>query len=151
LRTLLVALIVALPAYGFAIYASVWPLQIQKSLAIIIIVIPFAIAWFAADRLIVKKSLAKQQPEEQAHEINLLLKTQRERLNLLSQELMRVQETERRRIARELHDDLGQNLTALSLTLQTVKASNPELASTMDNSIHTLERILKSVRNLSLD
>jgi signal transduction histidine kinase len=36
------------------------------------------------------------------------------------------QEDERRRIARELHDQLGQQLTALRLTLETIKAQSVE-------------------------
>jgi histidine kinase/GAF domain-containing protein len=41
----------------------------------------------------------------------------RERLQALSQRLLEVQETERRSIARELHDEIGQVLTGLKLTL----------------------------------
>jgi PAS domain S-box-containing protein len=41
----------------------------------------------------------------------------REQLQALSQRLIEVQETERRSIARELHDEIGQVLTGLKLTL----------------------------------
>jgi PAS domain S-box-containing protein len=41
----------------------------------------------------------------------------REQLQALSQRLLDVQETERRSIARELHDEIGQVLTGLKLTL----------------------------------
>ena len=41
----------------------------------------------------------------------------REQLQALSQRLLEVQETERRSIARELHDEIGQALTGLKLTL----------------------------------
>ena len=41
----------------------------------------------------------------------------REQLQALSQRLLEVQETERRSIARELHDEIGQVLTGLKLTL----------------------------------
>jgi len=53
-----------------------------------------------------------------------LLKTanaQRERLRRMSARLMEVQEAERRSLTRELHDRVGQNLTALSISLQTLK------------------------------
>jgi signal transduction histidine kinase len=149
-RTLLVAALAALPGYAIAVYALLWPLQIQPSLAILIIVVLLAVAFFVADRLIVRESRAVTASEKE-REVDVLLKSQQERLHLLSQELMRVQETERRHIARELHDGVGQNLTAVNMSLQIVKASNPELASTMDDCIQTLERILKSVRDLSLD
>ena len=41
----------------------------------------------------------------------------RNRLQALSRRLVEVQETERRHIARELHDEVGQALTGLKLTL----------------------------------
>ncbi|MEZ4867481.1 MAG: chemotaxis protein CheB [Caldilineaceae bacterium] len=44
-----------------------------------------------------------------------------ERLRSLNQQLAMVQETERKELARELHDRLGQNLTALHLTLALVQ------------------------------
>jgi signal transduction histidine kinase len=43
-----------------------------------------------------------------------------ERVRLLLSRLLSVQEEERRRIARDLHDDLGQQMTALHLKLQTL-------------------------------
>jgi two-component system sensor histidine kinase UhpB len=47
---------------------------------------------------------------------------ERERLDLLMR-LVAAQDGERRRLARELHDELGQQMTALRLTLETLKAA----------------------------
>lgn len=49
------------------------------------------------------------------------LKQSHEQLQYLSWQLVEAQETERRRIATELHDVVGQNLTALSINLHIVK------------------------------
>jgi len=48
-------------------------------------------------------------------------------LRLLSQRLMRLQDDERRRIARELHDSTGQGLAALRMHLDAISAAAPEL------------------------
>jgi hypothetical protein len=50
----------------------------------------------------------------------------------LQQQLTTVQEDERRRIARELHDELGQHLTALGLGLKILKDATPDPAPERD-------------------
>jgi signal transduction histidine kinase len=76
----------------------------------------------------------------------------RERLQMLSQQLLNVQENERRRIALELHDQIGQTLTAVKINLQTAQRK-PEAAAfeeSLEQSISIVERALSQVRNLSL-
>jgi signal transduction histidine kinase len=72
------------------------------------------------------------------------------RLRSLSHRLVEVQEAERRSIARELHDEVGQMLTALQVKL--------EMASRHDRNGRTLEQaqkllrdLMSRVRDLSLD
>jgi len=76
-----------------------------------------------------------------------------ERLRSLSQQLVNVQETERRYLARELHDQVGQVLTAIKISLQTLKhlSKDTSLTPYLENSLTTTERALETVRNLSLD
>jgi PAS domain S-box-containing protein len=53
----------------------------------------------------------------------------RERLRLLTQQVVSAQEEERKRISQELHDELGQALTAIGLDLAAIKKElPPELA-----------------------
>lgn len=77
----------------------------------------------------------------------------RERLESLSRQLIDAQEIERRHIARELHDEIGQALTVLKVNLQTIRriADTPSLAPYLDGSIRTVESTLQQVRSLSLD
>lgn len=56
------------------------------------------------------------------------LRLSRNRLAELSRQLIEAQETERRTIGRELHDQFGQMLTALKLTLDMASQLSPELA-----------------------
>lgn len=57
-----------------------------------------------------------------------VLRDYTEQLRRLSRELFEVQEAERRRLARELHDRIGQNVTALGLNLNLLRAELPEEA-----------------------
>ncbi|OAJ59048.1 histidine kinase [Paraburkholderia ginsengiterrae] len=66
------------------------------------------------------------------------LKQSREELRLLSANLQNVREEEKTRIARELHDDLGQQLTALKMDLSAVEqdlAANRDAAGPVDSSV----------------
>jgi GAF domain-containing protein len=76
-----------------------------------------------------------------------------ERLQLLSSRLLEVQEAERRHIARELHDEVGQALTAVKINLQMLRreAERAPTAGRLDDSLGMVDRILRGVRRLSLD
>jgi len=77
----------------------------------------------------------------------------RERLQILSRRLLEAQEIERRHIARELHDEIGQALTAVKISLQAVqRAPNTQtLLAQINEGIGIVNRALDQVRNLSLD
>ncbi len=80
------------------------------------------------------------------------VKTGRDRMEILSRRLLDVQETERRAIARELHDEIGQALTALKIDLQILQPSVPAPAvEQLAESIRIVDRALQQVRDLSLD
>lgn len=81
------------------------------------------------------------------------LRSAHERLQRLSRRLVEAQETERRRIAHELHDEIGQTLTAVKINLQALQrlADVGELAPRLEESVDMAERALQQVRNLSLD
>ena len=59
--------------------------------------------------------------------LNRELEVSHERLRALSRRLFEVQEEERRRLARDLHDDVGQALTALKMQLESLARSGGEL------------------------
>jgi PAS domain S-box-containing protein len=77
----------------------------------------------------------------------------RERLAVLSTRLLAAQESERRTIARELHDEIGQALTAVSVNLQRLTAAPDadDRMEVLDESITITQQTLRQVRNLSLD
>jgi PAS domain S-box-containing protein len=73
-------------------------------------------------------------------------------LQRLSHRLVEVQEQERRAIARELHDEIGQILTGLKMTLEFTRRLPAEAASDgFDRVYRQVNDLLAYVRNLSLD
>jgi signal transduction histidine kinase len=76
----------------------------------------------------------------------------RRRLQVLSRKLVEVQEVERRHIARELHDEIGQVLTGLKLTLEMSSRLPADAARTSLVEAQTLVNdLIAQVRELSLD
>ena len=70
----------------------------------------------------------------------------------LARSVWRVQEEERRRIARELHDGIGQNLTALKHSIALIggqAGQDAELRSRVDAALALCSRTLEETRQLS--
>jgi len=74
-------------------------------------------------------------------------------LRELSSRLMQVQEEERSRLARDLHDEIGQLLTALKIDLQEVQHGEigQALAGPLKDSLDLVDQLLSQVRTLALD
>jgi PAS domain S-box-containing protein len=70
---------------------------------------------------------------------------QSDRLRDLSARLMRAQDEERRRIARELHDSVGQNLAALGMTLARLEDSAKRDPSRFSESIKDAKELIQSL------
>jgi len=75
------------------------------------------------------------------------------KLQALSSRLVEVQETERRHIARELHDEIGQSLTVAEMNLQAALRCSATAAKQrrLEESIQAVERVLEQVHDLSLN
>ena len=115
--------------------------------------IAFAIAVFkdVADRKKTERELSLRRNELES----LILKARagRRRLQILSRKRIEVQEAERGGIARELHDEIGQALTAIKINLQAAMGVSEaqSVAEYLKEGIEVVERVLQQVRNLSLD
>jgi two-component system sensor histidine kinase UhpB len=79
-----------------------------------------------------------------------------ERLRALTAQLAEVAEAERQRLARELHDQVGQSLTALGINLNIVRSQMPEAAgdsvrSRLDDSLSLVEQTTERIRDVMAD
>jgi len=85
-----------------------------------------------------------------------------EQLSVLSRHLIRVAEEEKSRLARELHDEMGANLTAIGMDISSVseqlKGSHPQLVAMLGRARKTLvdtvqlkRRIIENLRPSLLD
>src|SRR5258708_820219 len=97
---------------------------------------------------------AHEQMEMRVNERTVELDRAQERLRMLSARLLRMQDDERRRIARELHDTAGQLLVALSLTLAPVqdalvRKKDSELAAKVTTSLGLVDELSRDLRTMS--
>ena len=91
--------------------------------------------------------------ERQTHGRYMQLTHSQRELQQLSARLVDAQETERRSISRELHDEIGQALGALLVDLGRLSsASNdrPEVKTQLENMKVVTERTFQAVRNVAL-
>jgi PAS domain S-box-containing protein len=79
--------------------------------------------------------------------------TAQQRLEALSRNLLKKMEVERHHVAHELHDEIGQALTAVKISIESLKSRNGMAGShgRLQESIEVIERALAQVRHLSVN
>ncbi|HEY5898116.1 MAG TPA: sensor histidine kinase, partial [Burkholderiales bacterium] len=104
-------------------------------------------------RLVVINDITERLRTQQAlQRVNRELEVSHERLRALSRRLLEVQEEERGRLARDLHDDIGQALTALKIQLESHQmAADPAQRARLAEGVETVQHTLERVRQLSLN
>lgn len=113
------------------------------------------VCWDISERKASEQALkeAHEQLDAMVKERTSELDRAQESLRMLSARLLQMQDDERRRIARELHDTAGQILVALNLTLVPVEEelirNNPELAKQITESLRLIEELSRDLRTMS--
>jgi PAS domain S-box-containing protein len=107
--------------------------------------------WYGSCSDIHDSKLLEQSIRDDAAVLEKAVEERTEALRQLSGRLMRTQDDERRRIARELHDSLGQELAAAKMTVDVILQQNSVEAkdhSARDAS-KCIDRALQQVRTMS--
>ena len=83
------------------------------------------------------------------------LKESEQELRQLTSQLLSIQEKERRRVARELHDELGQALTVLKINLVAIEdklaPDQQHLKANCEHMLSYIDTVIENVRRLSWD
>ncbi|MEE9522368.1 MAG: PAS domain S-box protein [candidate division NC10 bacterium] len=89
------------------------------------------------------------------HRVEDRLRRSEDQLRALSGHLRAVQEEERARIAREVHDELGQSLTALKIDLswlsQRLAGERVELQTKIQTMTHLIDETIQAVRRIATE
>ncbi len=84
---------------------------------------------------------------------NWQLEREIEQRRLLASQILTAQETERRRISRELHDELGQSLTVMKLRISSIekelKGNQGKVRKECQKTLQYLNQVMEDVRRLS--
>jgi len=104
------------------------------------------------ERLFNKLQKAGAELEQRVEERTLELQAVNRRLEEMSTLRLDAQELERRRLARELHDGVGQSLTALKLSLLgRMQACSEKGAKTLKEAADEISDVLEQIRQMSRD
>jgi PAS domain S-box-containing protein len=147
-------------ARGFQASAA-FPLKVGSEVVGVLTVYADRVRFFTPDEIALLESLADDLSfaleflarDAQRRLVEEILRESEERLRYLASQLLHAQEKERRHLALELHDDLGQSLMVLKMQLRTIeKTVPPEQWRSKEECAHTLNYlnvVIDNVRRLA--
>jgi signal transduction histidine kinase len=109
------------------------------------------VKWYGTCSDIHDSKLLEQSIRDNAIELERMVDLRTSELRRLSSRLMTMQDEERRRIAREIHDGLGQELAAAKMILDGIlsKDTSPTMRRASVDASELVDRAIKQVRTIS--
>lgn len=109
------------------------------------------VRWYGTCSDIHDSKLLEQSIRDSAIELERMVDIRTAELRRLSSRLMTMQDEERRRIAREIHDGLGQELAAAKMILDGIlsKDSSPAMRQAAADASQLVDRAIQQVRTIS--
>ena len=107
--------------------------------------------WYGTCSDIHDSKVLEQSIRENAVELERMVESRTAALRRLSNRMMTLQDEERRRIAREIHDGLGQELAAAKMILDGIlaKDSSPSMRQASADASQLVDRAIQQVRTIS--
>ncbi len=105
--------------------------------------------WYGTCADIHDSKLLEHSMRDSAVELERLVDERTAALRFLSGRLMTIQDDERRRIARELHDGLGQEMVAIKMMVNGILQDSPRLADRICEVTNMIDCATQQIRSLS--
>ncbi|WP_228559351.1 MULTISPECIES: two-component regulator propeller domain-containing protein [Myxococcus] len=119
------------------------------ALAVVLLAVVVGLVW--RTRLLVGRNLALRTLQAEREQALEEAEAGRERLLRLTMRLEAAKEEERKHLARELHDEFGQALTAVKLNLGLMNTSASPSVTRLPEVVALIDRLIGQVRALSVD
>ncbi len=137
------------------LYTNINPVRYKHSQEVLL-----SIGGLIADAI--QKKQVDQELEEHRNQLEKLVDTRTGELRQLSHQIQKIREEEKGRMSREVHDELGQSLTALKMDLFQLEKRLPEksvdlhkrtqsMVAMVDSTIKSVQRIAMELRPPILD
>ncbi len=135
--------------------AAGFPIRVDNKVVAIMSLLSDAPDYFTSIRQLLTALLTPLALALQNARLFHQVQTGQQQLRLLTEKLINAQEEERQRIARELHDEAGQALTALKVSLQSIQENlhhnRPALHHQLTAAIQLTDRTMERVHLLAYD
>lgn len=109
-----------------------------------------SLATLLATAVLWRQLVRQREHTEAAARRSAALEQARDRLESLARQLLEVEENERRALARELHDDLGQRLAALKMNVQIAQAAQPAPPAMLGEAVRIADECIAQVRQRAI-